>query len=307
MRLFEEFKKEVTRTYFDKKAKRELPVELEDPTGAQLRDYCLYRLTNKLSKEEEHTLQRFFNAENRFNDLETAIKRFDPGRLKSLIQYLQKKTLTTKDPNIRLLAWLIEFPPFEIWRNQKEPDGIKEDITEDNFTEGNRPDNGDEEPGTGMEDEQSGAEETEPERQFGQQTVLVPTAGRPTKTIRKRWIYVLTAVIAGGIMYLLVEHYGWQCMYWTGTEYKRIACTENINGAETIALDKDKVKRFRRITVREELAKRLIGNTWYTKLSNDSIEFYTDSGFHPIHKEKKLRPLTDYIRKKYILEKYNLR
>src|SRR5690606_2301725 len=160
------------------------------------------------------------------------------------------------DPNIKLLAWLIEFMPFEVWRNQEGPNDSKDKITEGDVTEDNRLDGGYEKPDTWMEDEKPGGKEAEPKEQIRRPSDLDPAVGRPTKTIRKRWIYVLTAVIAGSIIYMLVEHYGSQCMYWTGSEYKQTTCTEKINGAEIIAADKNKLKHLRRIVDPEELAKR---------------------------------------------------
>jgi len=37
---------------------------------------------------------------------------------------------------------------------------------------------------------------------------------------------------------------------------------------------------------------------WYSKIDSE-VEFFTKPGFHPLHKDKPLKPATSYIIEKY--------
>lgn len=86
-----------------------------------------------------------------------------------------------------------------------------------------------------------------------------------------------------------------QCMYWTGTAYKAVLCKEeNTDGHRIIALNKQRLSHFKKITMPDTLTYYSIGKVWYTKINNIP-EFYTAPGTHPVDVQKKLKPLTKYI------------
>jgi hypothetical protein len=48
----------------------------------------------------------------------------------------------------------------------------------------------------------------------------------------------------------------------------------------------------------DTLTQRALGHVWYSKIDG-LVEFYTAGGIHPVHRERRLRPLTAYILQKY--------
>lgn len=88
-----------------------------------------------------------------------------------------------------------------------------------------------------------------------------------------------------------------KCMYWTGNQYEAIACDQETINPKT-ALNIQKLKRLKKITSPDKLTKEDLGKVWYAK-RNGQVEFYTDSGTHPLDTGRVLRPLTEYMLYKY--------
>jgi len=49
----------------------------------------------------------------------------------------------------------------------------------------------------------------------------------------------------------------------------------------------------------DTLTKNSLGKVWYSKIDG-KVEFFTSAGFHPVHIDRRLKPLTDYMIKKYV-------
>ncbi len=111
----------------------------------------------------------------------------------------------------------------------------------------------------------------------------------------------ISAVCLGS--YFITKPHNRQCMYWAGDRYVPVACKDTSIRADKIALDEHVVATFRRITRPDTLKKKFIRKVWYVKIDDDSLEYYTAPGFYPLDNHKMLKPLTEYIFDKYVLDK----
>jgi hypothetical protein len=59
-----------------------------------------------------------------------------------------------------------------------------------------------------------------------------------------------------------------------------------------------KGQRFKKITKPDTLTSSSLGHVWYSKIDG-AVEFYTADGFHPVHTERRLKPMTVLIMNKY--------
>ncbi|MBB5395084.1 hypothetical protein [Mucilaginibacter sp. AK015] len=89
-----------------------------------------------------------------------------------------------------------------------------------------------------------------------------------------------------------------QCMYWAGVQYEKCSCDIKKSDTAIIAFDKEKAA-LKKITRPDTITYGAIGRVWYIKINN-SIEFYTAYGFHPLETRKRLKPITKYIIDKYV-------
>lgn len=93
-----------------------------------------------------------------------------------------------------------------------------------------------------------------------------------------------------------------RCMTWTGNEYVKVGCSSSQRN-EVVPLDRFKLERMKRVEVdaatpffNEETKEPLI---WYHKVNENTIEYFTDAGKHPITGET-LKAITPYIIEKYV-------
>ena len=87
-------------------------------------------------------------------------------------------------------------------------------------------------------------------------------------------------------------------MFWNGDHYQPVSCNKKMDGAMVYALDSLKTQRFKKITRADTLTNNSLGHVWYSKIDG-AVEFYTADGFHPVHTERKLKPMTELILNKY--------
>ena len=92
-------------------------------------------------------------------------------------------------------------------------------------------------------------------------------------------------------------------MYWVEDHYQQIPCNQKVQGAEVIPLDAEKLQYFKKINCPETIKKSEIEKYWYCKLKTGEVEFYTAEGFHPVDTKRRLKPLTEYMFEKYIMNR----
>ncbi|MCF3110243.1 hypothetical protein LL912_15775 [Niabella sp. CC-SYL272] len=91
------------------------------------------------------------------------------------------------------------------------------------------------------------------------------------------------------------------CMYWTGDHYEQIPCRGTTGDTLVEPLDPEKIRSFKKITRPDTITRQSKGSVWYVKINKGKdIEFYTSDGFHPIDRQLRLKPVTDYIIEKHI-------
>ncbi|MEH6306269.1 hypothetical protein RYH73_11485 [Olivibacter sp. CPCC 100613] len=300
---FTDYKNEVLNTY----RRDGIKIGLEDPRPKKLREYSLYVYANRFSKEDEQTLKLFFDQDNKYNDLEKAIKSIELDKIKPLIRFMNGATKETEDKNVKLLAWLINFESYDAWRKNKQDMGkapveselIRQEVEHSGtFAEIEKDKNTSSAEDKNKDDEQELAEVEKRPLPISQ--LEETNKPSPPKPAYKQWVLytVITSVTAIGIYFALHRNPG--CMFWSGDHYQPVSCKEKIQDVTIIALDESKVDRFRKITRPDTLTERALGKVWYVKMTIDSLEFYTAGGFHPIYTSKKLKPLTDYILERHI-------
>lgn len=303
---FDQFQDEVINVYREKKEKRLLPVELERPSPTQLMNYCLTLLHRGELMEDIPTLNWIFNALNKYPDLETGIKEFGPVGFRSLRNFMIGKTTKPREHIVKLLAVLIDFRPrpYEKWAKTRSLHNTENwQKMEDERLLIND---------TGCNQTENTAEGNKRKEKIGS-VVIGDPCEEPNQRIRlegsgwsklkKPILYSIVAFSGMLGAYQIADSFDRECMYWETDRYIPVACGEKIEGAEIIPLDNKLVKQFRKIMQPDTLTLRSIGKAWYGKPTVDSVEFYTMKGAYPMDRRKELKPATEYIIKKYVLDK----
>ncbi len=300
---FDQFQEEVINAYHEKKEKRLLPGELERASPAQLMNYCLTLLYRGELAGDLPTLNRIFNPLTKYADLETGIKKFGASGFRSLQNFIIGKTTKPREPIVKLLAVLIDFQPrpYDKW--------VKEQNGNVGENEGKKAD----EELLNNDSGQTGQGENEAlkdvasavENAFGgDSSKKSPLESGLWSKFKKSALYGTIAFAGMAGAYQISDNLDRECMYWKTDRYVPIACSEKIEGVEIIPLDKKMVKNFRKIMNPDTLTLKSVGKVWYGKPTVDSAEFYTMKGVYPIDKKKALKPATEYIIKKYVLDRY---
>lgn len=84
-----------------------------------------------------------------------------------------------------------------------------------------------------------------------------------------------------------------KCMYWVDDHYEAINCEQETSTPKT-TLNIQRLNNLKKINTSDKLTKYDLGKVWYAKRYG-KVEFYTDSGTHPVDTNKVLRPLTNYM------------
>ena len=122
--------------------------------------------------------------------------------------------------------------------------------------------------------------------------------GKPRKTFRKKVLFALLIFPVVGIPAYVGYHSGEQeCMRWRKDHFEEVSCS---GSRYEEPLNPFRLENFRKIKVSDttEFFKQGEPRVWYDK-SNGELEFFSAPGIHP-ENGKTLKPITDYIIKKYI-------
>jgi len=281
----------VLEDYRKKKDRNELSLNLTLATPAKLRNECLAVFGARYSAKDEKTLRLFFSARESAAAYEQAIRKFDIDRFRPLKNLLTNNAISTDDKNIELLAWLIDFQP--------RPYHPAFNKTQEEITE--------------WEAEATAAERSKKTYQEKKDNLAHtnedPTviggilAGKSTflKKQKKSVFLLLILALAGSGSYLGLTNFlaPQQCMYWTGEEFQPVDCNRQIKDRPVLALETAKVENFKKISRPDTITSRSLGTVWYSKIDNE-LEFFTAGGLHPVHDERRLKPLSEYIIEKYL-------
>lgn len=280
--MFAEYQRQVLLTYHQKKTENTLSFNLVHSTPAKLRAECLDVFIARSGKKDQQILRSFFGV----HDDEAAyvhnIRKFDIDKFRPLDKFLKNNDLRTDEKNVELLAWLIDFQPRPWqWDYDYAAAGISlaEAIPKD-LPAGELPEK---------------PEEKDVE-------ILVVPDKEPARGLSRRTVitaFIVLALSGAGFYWALVTIPSrQQCMCWTGDHYRRVSCKQQQGEKPVYALDSLKLEKFKKITTPDTLTANAVGRVWYSKIDG-KIEYFTADGFHPVHTEKRLHPLTVYILNKY--------
>lgn len=300
--MFDEFRDEIRNAYLDLKNRVALPSELECPSPGDLRDFCLLLWAKGLSKEDTQVFMKFFNPINQYSDLETSIRRFELDKLKPLQYFIIGKTAKPDENIVKLLAILIDFQPrpYEVWRGMggKVNTAEREDI-EDGAEMGSK---------NNVDDHESNGDSNTAE-QDGSTVDGPPNDVKPPRFLtlqpnhNRSLLYLIIPIVIGVIIFFVMDtHATKQCMYWNDDRYTAVNCDEKITGIEVIARDNHFLKHFRKITQPDTLTVQHANKVWYSKINN-TVEFFTLPGFHPVYRDRALKAATIHIIETYAQEK----
>ncbi len=290
--MFGDYQRLVIQDFEKKRAANNLSLRLVHPTASGLKKECIDVCLSRFDKKDENTLRVFFGEWADAKTYAKAISRCDTSKFKPLQNLINRRTHNPDKKNIELLAWLINFKqrPWELGKEYEEEDfgGVEEDpvVAEVAETIGNKEDNAGTDHKSSAPDIRKGA---------------------------RKWKLTIPILIAAFISipgYMLWKKDSWgkgisdhqSCMYWNEYQYEQISCSKKpTNGALVIALDSTLLRNFKKIMTPDTITYNAIGRVWYIK-KNGKLEYYTSNGRHPENPNLVLRPISQYMIKKYILQ-----
>ncbi|MXV14287.1 hypothetical protein [Hufsiella ginkgonis] len=229
------------------------------------------------------------------------------------MNFLKGKTKVSDDKNIELLAWLIDFEPrpYQYGENYLTPEAPGVPGTDREETQTPNPEIPE---FPELPEPSDGPRKFPEEKEETQQLEIVDTGVTAEKHTgdKKGWMFKRRNIAISLLLLLLGGCGGYQlwsdrhsaskyaltgreqCMYWAEDHYQPVLCNETIEGVSIIPLEKNKVDRFRRITDLRTLTAASVGKVWYLKKDN-KVDFFTDTGFHPVFTGRRLRPASRYI------------
>ena len=285
---FSQFKEEVLALYEAKKKRHELDDLLANPSPANLRDYCLVRLSEQLASTDIDIFQKFFDPYKKEKNLEEAIFNFNPGFLKASQKFIQGKTENPDDLLVKLIAILVDYQP--------RPFQYSYDLT--TGKPGSPPTGGPGNPPTGGPGSPpTGGPGNSPTGGPGSP----PTGGRLMGFYKNNMIALRFSTVSGLIIIIFYIIYCLTpkgCMYWDGHRYVETTCQSSVPYHRVIGFNNNQFHSFFKIMRPDTLSKKDVGFVWYSKIDNE-VEFFTGPGFHPIETKKGLKLATEYIIETY--------
>jgi hypothetical protein len=329
------YEKLVLMAYHQKRADGSLPIGLIHLTPASLRDECLRACQDRFLEKDKSAIKGFFVEGSDSRTFSKTIEQYPLGKFKTIINYLNScGTIKTKDKNVLLLAWLIDFEDRPYAYDKKygpaladalkkkaegqDSDGLAPESVKvgNSLTVKEKMDNGEDLNGVvicdGLKGNEGASAVPVNEKQEGLLnvekapiSVTVPVTNgekrNPKQQILRAVVVALLFVIGGGC-YWLYSTQGPErgCMYWAGDHYEPTPCDQKVPKKLVVALDTAKVKNFRKIPS-DKITRQSLGRVWYSKIDNE-VEFFTTSGNHPIVIDRHLKPITGLIVDKYGLQ-----
>lgn len=321
--MFDDYKMLVLQDYEKKRSAATLSLNLVNPTSAKVKADCIQVCEERFLKSDEGVLRVFFNQQDGVSAYRRAISQCDTDIFKPLCNFIRGKTNSTEEKNIELLAWLIGFEkrPYAVWRNAVKQGTVYEIVipgnesTETMLKTFRKVGETNEEADIAYSDIREKEEKTEmlPESKGLVEKNMLKASGSLAGLGRPK-VYGIACIflIICAVVYMTDSRISGdmglngrkECMYWDKDHYQPVACSEKINDTPVYALDSEKMTRLKKINRPDTLTRLSIGRVWYSKISNH-VEFYTSDGYHPIHIDKRLKPVTELILEKYARRSLN--
>lgn len=260
---------------------------LLNPTPAQLRNLCLMRLNNSLTKTDSNVFRMFFNVKEE-EHLRKEIENFDIGKFKPIISFLKGEKDSENMARIELAAILVDFNPRP----------YNKYLLNDKISERENP-----EDSLFVEEKESVIDNIP----FGF-IEKVALKGKDDKIEKKTAIFfaVLLSLFFMGYTVKGVFFPKKECMQWEGNHYIAVDCANDklgIGQLELIIPIDENIMKLNKLDSNRKINffKNDKPVVWYCK-HDGVVELFNTPGFHP-ETGKPLKPITKYIIKKYNLKK----
>ncbi|MCX2432212.1 hypothetical protein [Pedobacter sp. GR22-10] len=317
--MFEEYKSSLLDFYHVKRKSQRLTLNLDQPGREKLRKECVEVFLRKNTQKDKDLIRSIFDPRNQFDDQVRSIERFNLDKFRPLVSFMVEGRSTRDEGLVKLLAWLIDFPPYNEWRE------LSEEELKFIFEEAAK----------------KPEEETKPIIPKPTGDVKVPDVistpppppiviiGRPTGGSNgkdatqpeqpKEPVYVPKFspryITISCILFLFIgttSFVAWEthipsprmpkadegCMYWNEDHYEPVKCGTQMANATIIPLNLKKLQRQRKINLADTLTSYSLGKVWYKGFVKNH-EFFTDSGAYPLDTQRVLKPLSNTILTKY--------
>ncbi len=315
---FNDFRNGVFSLYDLRKAQNQLDARLANPTPANLRKYCLIRLSHNLPKTDIVFLKDFFDPYSKSTNLEKTIDEYSLGKLRALQKLILDRT---EDPNenlIKLLAILVDYQPRPFYYSydnkilniKNDSSGIDENFEIENGIKNAMSDSDELQVDNGGIVSEKNQEETTSVTDDGRHEFIPIEENNRNKEnenieesahSRKKLHFNKYALRFAGVasmvilIFCAVNYFSPEdCMCWNGKEYIQVDCQDKTQRHQVIGLDKEKLEGFKKITNTDTLTEEDIDHIWYSKIDNE-VEFFTAPGRHPTQPHKSLKAVTKYI------------
>lgn len=301
----DDYKKEVFDFYKQKKDASDPSFLLRDLTPASIRKTCLTVFKDRFLQKDDWLLKSFFGVPVNKGDYTKKIESLPTAKFRPLQNFLNDPSIDTSKDNIELLAWLTDFEPrpFDIFEKRRSNSSAlpvdtpapTETLEEESTI---KPDT--------YKSEEIAIQPPTTKTESGNPSQPVITATQQPHT-SKNLLPKKVLITAGAVVVIVTTIFLFKrttlanqsCMYWNGDRYVKISCNEHMSQVQVIALDTQVLRHFKRITTPDTITLKSVGAVWYIK-QNGQLEFFTAEGNHPTDPNIHLRPVTDYIIRKYI-------
>lgn len=250
---------------------------LVKPSPAQLRNLCLLLLDEGLNSNDKVIFESFFSV-TKDDVLRRKIENVDIDKFRPIRNLLEGTIDNPTIINLELTAILISFKsrPYKNFSKGFESEKIVEILNE-----GPKSETDDEMP------------------------IPVPTKKKNLKKIMYGGVGLVALSIFGIIGNNYISKKECQCMQWQVDHYEKVDCemknalgVTNISQVEVIDESAINLKKIN-VTPETTFFIKNKAVVYYCKVNDSTLEYYNAPGFHPVL-DKPLKPITNYIIKKYI-------
>lgn len=326
--MFEEYKSSLLDFYHVKRKSQRLTLNLDQPGREKLRKECVEVFLRKNTQKDKDLIRSIFDPRNQFDDQVRSIERFKLDKFRPLVSFMVEGRSTRDEGLVKLLAWLIDFPPYNEWRELSEEElkfifeeAAKKHIEEENQEEeekGNvtidEEENKSDEEEIQVEDSNDDQPKEEEFKEEGQSDDkdIEEDNHEPIYISRFSPRYITISCIL--LLFIGTTSFvAWEthitsvsmpkadegCMYWNEDHYEPVRCNAQMANATIIPLNLKKLQRQRKINLSDTLTSYSLGKVWYKGFVKNH-EFFTDSGAYPLDTQRVLKPLSNTILTKYI-------
>jgi len=234
---------------------------LVEPSNGDLKNLCLKLLLDGLCPADEEVLRLFFKV-GKNDDLRRVISNADIEKFRPIVNFLRGTAKTRDGVRLNLIALLVGFPKRPLSVFLKDP-----------------------ETGYGklLPERSPLAEAKKPDRSRRSKNIKLGVAG-------------LGLVIILIVTFLVGNKTAENCMIWQGDHYVSINCKDTTVGQTLKEPFDEKQYNLKKVAVSKNIKFFVDGKpqVWYLK-RDGKYEFFNQRGYHPVNREKKLRPITSNI------------